>query len=291
MVMSILVLGRTTDIEEYRDELTCLANQILAMQEPSGRFTHYDVPQSHSYHGRHNTIYPGELMYALSMLHEWSGDARFKAAFDRALEYQRSWFRETRSETTDDGIYDERRRVDLISFEPWGIMALNDMYRQVGEQQYVDFAFELVEFMDGLFHWNLGRAQYADYLGGYFKTQLEPPAINSCGYTEGAAAAFAIALRLGQNVEQRRRSLLLGLRFVLQLQYHPERSLFHVPDPETASGGFRYNLAASRVRNDYMYHGLNALAIAGMSLREEDYPPNVTFENVPEILEPAFAPR
>lgn len=288
MVMSILTLGRREPIEEYRDELTCLANQILAMQEESGQFVHYDVSLGHPYRGNHNTIYPGELMLALSMLYEWSGDHRYRAAFDRAMAYERDWFRETRQETTEDDIYDERRRVALISFEPWGIMAMNDMHRQTNDERYVEFAFELVQFMDGRFHWDYGRAQYADYLGGYFKTQLEAPAINSCGYTEGAAAAFAIALRSGQNVPERRLSLLLGLRFVLQLQYREDRSMYHLPDPETAHGGFRYNLTYSRVRNDYMYHALNALALAAVTLREEDYPPQSSFENVPEILEPAF---
>jgi hypothetical protein len=167
-------------------------------------------------------------------------------------------------------------------------MAVEDMYRQTGEQQYVDFGFELVEFMDGSFQYDLGRAQYPDYLGGYFKTQLELPAINSCGYTEGAAAAFALALRSGERIEERRLALLLGLRFVLQLQYRPGESLFHVPDPDTTSGGFRYNLSASRIRNDYMYHAMNALALAAFTLRPEDYPPYVRVDDVPEILEPAF---
>lgn len=288
MVISILELGRVQDISEYRDELQCLGAQILAMQEDSGLFTHYDVPRGHHLYGHHNTIYPGELMLALSRLYEWSGDERYRQAFDRAMEFQRNWFRQTRSQTEEDGIYNERRRVDLISFEPWGIMAVDDMHRQTGDQRYADFGFELVEFMDGLFHFDLGRAQYADYLGGYFKTQQELPAINSCGYTEGAAAAFAIALRSGQRIEERRQALLLGLRFVLQLQYHPDRSTFHLPDPETASGGFRYNLSFSRVRNDYMYHAMNALALAAATLRPEDYPSQIEFDGVPAILEPAF---
>jgi hypothetical protein len=287
-IISILELARVEPIDQYRDELECLAAQLLAMQEPSGQFVHYDVPRGHPYYGRHNTIYPGEIMLALSRLHEFTHDERYKRAFDRALEFQRRWFRAERAETTPDGIYADQRRQDLISFEPWGIMAVEDMYRQTGEQQYADFGFELVEFMDGSFHFDLGRAQYPDYLGGYFKTQLELPAINSCGYTEGAAAAFAIALRADDRVEERRLSLLLGLRFVLQLQYAPGRSLFYVPDAATANGGFRYNLSASRIRNDYMYHAMNALAVAAFTLRPEDYPPHVSPGAIPEILEPAF---
>lgn len=287
-IISILELARVDSIEAYRDELECLANQLLAMQQPSGQFTHYDVPRGHRSYGQHNTIYPGEIMLAISRMYEFTHEARFKQAFDRALEFQRNWFRTTRAQTTPDGIYPDNRRIDLIAFEPWGIMAVEDMYRQTGEQQYVDFGFELVEFMDGSFHYDLGRAQYPDYVGGYFKTQLELPAINSCGYTEGAAAAYAIALRSGERIEERRLALLLGLRFVLQLQYRPGESLFHVPDPATASGGFRYNLSASRVRNDYMYHAMNALALAAFTLRPQDYPPYVRVDDVPEILEPAF---
>jgi len=288
MVISILELGRMQDIQEYRDELECLGAQILAMQEESGEFVHYDVPSGHPFHGTHNTIYPGELMLALSRLYEWSGDARYRQAFDRAMGFEQRWFRETRARTEDDGVYNEQRRIDLISFEPWGIMAVDDMHRQTGDRRYADFGFELVEFMDGLFQYDLGRAQYADYLGGYFKTEEELPAINSCGYTEGAAAAFAIALRTGDRIEERRRALLLGLRFVLQLQYHPERSLFYLPDQDAANGGFRYNLSFSRVRNDYMYHAMNALALGAVTLRPEDY--RARFSNVPDVVQPAFVP-
>lgn len=289
-VISIIELGRAGgDISDLQDELDCLANQILAMLGDDGVFVHYDVPAGHPFHGSHNTIFPGELMLALSRLHEHTGEARYREAFDRAMEHQRSWFRETMADPAEDGVYDERRRVDLISFEPWGIMAVEDMGRQhPDDRRYADFAFELVDFVDSTFQSDLERSQYADYLGSYFKTQQELPAINSCGYTEGAAAAFAVALRTGEHVDERRRSLVTGVRFVLQLQYHPDRSLFYALDPESTSGGFRYNLSFSRVRNDYMYHAMNALALAAMSLRPEDYPAQAGFGEVPEILEPAF---
>jgi len=290
LVMSIVELHAIgEDISDYRDELECLGNQIMAMLGEDGEFVHYDVPAGHPFHGRHNTIYPGELMLALARLHDFTGEARYREGFDRAMQFQRDWFHRLRSETTEDGIYDERHRVDLISFEPWGIMALDDMHRQhPDDDRYPEVAFELVDFVDGFFQFDLDRAQYADYLGSYFKTQQELPAINSCGYSEGAAAAYSIALRTGERVEERRQALLFGIRFVMQLQYHSDRSLFYMLDPEAAEGGFRYNLSYSRVRNDYMYHAMNALAVAAATFRPEDYPARVSFGDVPESVAPAF---
>ncbi len=283
-ILSMLKLKEFDDITRYESTLRCLGEELLAMQKPSGDVTQYDVPEGHPSRGRRNTIFPGEIMFAFSRMYGHTQDERFKRAFDRLRDFQERWFAQNEAETTDDDIYDETHRVDLISFEPWGLMALDDMHRQTGDDAYVDWAFHLVEFMDGRFQFDLERSQYPDFVGGYFKTQLELPAINSCGYSEGAAAAFGIAVRTGRKVEERRRAIVMGLRFALQLQYPSREMSFYVPDPDTALGGYRYNLNKSRVRNDYMYHAMSALAQGVLNLRPQDYPARTPIAGIPEIL-------
>ncbi len=136
----------------------------------------------------------------------------------------------------------------------------------------MDFAFQIQDWMDQTFFFDPMRTSYPDYLGSYFKKHQELPAINSNGYTEGAASAYAMALRTGRDVERRRRTLVLGVRFAMQLQYESYDSTFFLPVPDTGMGGFRYNLQFARNRNDYSYHAMSTLSQALEFLRPEDYP-------------------
>jgi len=272
-ILSILKMGEAgVDISEYEDELRCLAQELIYIQDRNGHFRQYDVPEDHPYFGAENAIFPGEMMFALARMFDHSGDARYKRTFDRAMAWYQAWWADRVVKRTDDGIYTERLRMDLVGFVPWAVMALEQMHRKTSEDRYARFAEEMSDWIDELFLFDEHRTAYPDYLGAYFKTHRELPAINSCGYTEGAAAMFAIALRTGREVERRRRALFFGLRFAMQVQYESDATTFWVPDPDVAMGGFRYHLGASRLRNDYSYHAMSALGHAVNYIRDQDWP-------------------
>lgn len=271
-ILSILAMADVMDISEYEATLSCLAEELLYVQDPNGHFRQYDVPEDHDYYGCENTIFPGELMLALARVYTRTHDRRFKDAFDRAFQWYTAWWALNVDNTTRDGIYNEEDRMNLVGFVPWVVMALNEMHSQHAETRYVDFAFQIQDWMDDTFFFDAERTPYVDYLGSYFKHHWEQPAINSNGYTEGAAAAYAMALRTGRDVERRRQVLLLGVRFALQIQYAGYDTTYFIPDPQTAMGGFRYNLNGSRSRNDYSYHAMSALSQAVTFLRPQDYP-------------------
>lgn len=241
------------------------------MQDRNGHFRQYDVPPDHPYYGAENTIVPGEAIIALARMYKWSGDARYKAAIDRALPFYMTAWRAWRDARSPEGVWDEERRVNLVGIVPWLVMALKDLHDSTADDAYAALAFELQDWLEAAFFYTPERARWPDWLGASFKTHIEPPAINSCQYIEGAAAAFALGKRLGNDVERRRRTLLLGARFCLQLQYDSYGSTFFLPEPDSALGGFRYTLAHLHLRNDYSYHAMNALAQAVRYLEPEDY--------------------
>jgi len=282
-ILSLVAMAEKVDIREYEDELTCLANQILYMQDRNGHFRQYDVPRDHSYFGSENTIFPGEIMFALARMYTYSGQAKYKDAFDRAQSWYTDWWNFRSARRTEEGVYTEKDRQDLVGFVPWAVMALDAMHRKAPEQKYADFAFQLQDWMDEMFLWDARTTPYPDYLGAYFKRHDELPAINGCGYTEGAAAAFAIAKRVGRDVERRRRAVVLGVRFAMQLQYTWRGNMFWIPDTPTALGGYRFHLTATRLRNDYSYHAMSAIGQAALFLGEEDYPARRPIE-LPEAL-------
>jgi hypothetical protein len=271
-ILSILAMADAMDIGEYADVLSCLGEELLYMQDPNGHFRQYDVPEDHAYYGCENTIFPGEMQLALAQLYGHTQDARYREAFARAFDWYRQWWAINEAKRTRDGIYNEEDRMNLVGFVPWNVMALNEMHRHTEEERYADFAFELQDWVDDTFLYDAARSPYPDYLGSYFKHHYELPAINSSGYSEGAAAAYALALRTGRDVERRRQTLLMGARFALQIQFEGYATTYYLPDAETAMGGYRYTLNFSRSRNDYSYHAMSALAQAVEFLREQDYP-------------------
>lgn len=271
-ILSILKLADVADISEYDDVLKCLAEELLFMQDPNGHFWQYDVPPDHPYYGAESTIAPGEFVFALSRLYSHYKDKKYKEAVDRALPFYMTAWRKLRGERTPHGVYDEEHRVNLIGIVPWLVTAMNDLHLTTGDQKYADIAFEQQEWIDNEFFWYLDRAEYPDYVGASFKVHKELPAINSCQYTEGAAAAYDLAKRVGHKVEERRQVVVHGMRFCLQTQYDSYGSTFFLPVPEEAMGGYRYTIGHLRLRNDYNYHAMAAIAQSVEYLEPDDYP-------------------
>jgi hypothetical protein len=271
-ILSILKLGEVADISEYKDDLKCMAEEILYMQDKNGHIWQYDVPPDHPYYGAESTIQSGEFIFALARLYTHYKEERFKTACDRAIAYYIPQWRKLLGERTERGIYDEEHRVNLIGIVPWLVTAMQDLYKNTSDKKYADLAFEAQDWIDDEFFWWPRRAQYPDYVGASFKVHRELPAVNSCQYAEGASAAYDIAKRTGRDVERRRQVVVHAMRFCLQLQYDGYDSTFFLPVPSEALGAYRYTLGHLRLRNDYNYHAMAAIAQAVEYLEPEDYP-------------------
>ncbi len=271
-ILSILKLGDVSDITEYEDVLECLGTEMLYMQNKNGHFRQYDVPPDHPYYGAESTIHAGEFIFVLARLYSHYNDEKYKAACDHAIDFYMQQWRNSLSERTPEGIYDEEHRVNLIGIVPWLVTAMQDLYKTTGEKKYADLGFEAQDWIDEEFFWWLNRSQYPDYVGASFKVHRELPAVNSCQYAEGAAAAYDIAKRTGKNVEKRRQLVVHSMRYCLQLQYDSYDNTFFLPVPEEAMGAYRYTLGHLRLRNDYNYHAMAAIAQAVEYLELDDYP-------------------
>lgn len=271
-ILSILKLGEVADISEYKDVLSCLSEELLYVQNENGHFWQYDVPEHHPYYGADNTIAPGEIIFALSRLYSHFKDKKYKEAVDRALPWYVTSWRMLTKRRSKEGIYSEEDRVNIIGIIPWLVTAMNDLYISTGDKKYAELAFEQQDWIDNEFFLYPDRAKYPDYEGASFKLHWELPAINSCQYAEGAAAAYNLSkLTKHSDLERRREVVLLSMRFCLQLQFDAYESTFFLPAPREALGGYRYTLGHLRLRNDYSYHAMAAIAQSLEYLDESDY--------------------
>lgn len=259
---------------EREKVLQGLANFLLYMQKEDGSFHHYYVAQNNKYFGTRNSIYPGELLYALARLYGETRDERFRTAFKQSMRTNLEWFEKEMEQKEPDGTYEEERRKNLVQFQPWIAMAMDEMHRYDPDQSYVDASNLVSLWIADNFQFDERRAFFPDYLGGYLKVLDELPAMHTFVYTEGTAASYMLARRAGSDpdvVQKLRRSALLAARFIIQMQSRPGVNDYYYPNPSKAKGGVRYCMNHNKQRIDYTYHALSSIYRIIHAATPEDY--------------------
>ena len=235
----------TPRLKPVADELT---KTILAIQERSGALG--TSARGMEFEGSER-YFAGQCALALAKRYRATNRRRLRDAGDKALIYYRDWW--------DGGNED-------LSFLAWMIQACDAADAADANPQAVDFAFTMAD-------WAL-QSQFAEdhpdpaWVGGY----RGGPGIGTAAYTEGMVSALAIARRRGDADRARRyeRSVLLAMRFLLQLQLEPPDLIF-IPG-EGHRGAVRHTLTSRLLRCDNAQHFLMA-ALRAAPLLDDDSTP------------------
>ena len=116
-----------------------LANFLMYMHDADkGHFHHYYVAQRSGFYGTRNSIYPGEILYAVARLYGETKDPKYRAVFREALDANLAWFKDQMAQILPDGTYEERHRKNLVQFQPWMAMAMDEMHRYDPDPAYVE---------------------------------------------------------------------------------------------------------------------------------------------------------
>jgi len=263
-LMGMIDLARATGSDEWDDLMNRFGNFTLFMQEESGKFDPYYVPDDHPYADATNDIVPGEALLALVMLYEYTGDEKWIAPTEKYFEYYMPWWNERVIKKSDRGawpawIYDNQTRLDLVQFGPWTVMAANAYNRATGDTRYVDFALEVGRWMVESYGWMPGRSPWPDYVGGYYKMPHELPAMQAFCYAEGTAAAYDLALRARpEHAAFFETATRASARFALNMQFD-DVSSYPFARSELARGGTRYAMNETKIRIDYVYHAFSSV--------------------------------
>jgi hypothetical protein len=259
---------------EREKVLEGLANFLLYMQKANGDFQHYYVAKGSKYYDTRNSIYPGEILYAVARLYGETHDERYRTAFKQSMAENLKWFKEEMRKKEPDGTYEEKRRKELVQFQPWIGMAMDEMYRYDPDPSYVEASNLVSLWIVDTFEFDETRAFYPDYLGGYMKVLDELPAMHAFVYTEGTSASFDLARRANADpaiTAKLAKAALLTARFIMQQQATPGRNDYYYPNPKKAKGGVRYCLNQNKQRIDYTYHALSSLYRILKGATDEDF--------------------
>ncbi len=260
---------------EREKVLQGLANFLLYMQnEGEGSFHHYYVGSKSHFYGTRNSIYPGEILYAVARLYGETKDERYRKAFKKSLKANLDWFKNQMDQRRPDGTYEEEHRKNLVQFQPWMAMAMDEMYRYDQDPAYVEASNLVSLWILDTYQFDETRAFFPDYVGGYMKVLDELPAMHTFVYSEGTAASFDLARRAGvdeETLNKLRKGALLSARFLIQQQARPGENDFYYPNPQKAKGAVRYCMNHNKQRIDYTYHALSAAYRILRAATEEDY--------------------
>ena len=262
-LLGIVDLARATQSTEWDEQLREMGRFILFMQEDNGRFNGYHVDKDHPYYQAKNDIVPGEAALALIYLAEYFDDDSWIETLPEYFEYYKPWYSEraVKADATAPWpkyTYDNDTRLDLVQFGPWTVMAANAYHRRTGDEDAAAFGLEIARWMIETYEWTEETAPFPDYIGGYYKLPGELPAMQAFCYAEGVAAAYTLALRFRPEeaayFEQHTRE---SMRFGLQMQYN-DYSTYAFSRPDQVDGGIRYAMNETKVRIDYVHHGLSS---------------------------------
>ncbi len=263
-LMGLIDLAKATGSHEWDDLMVRMGNFTLFMQEESGKFDPYYVPDDHPYAGQTNDIVPGEALLALAMLAEYTGDHRWLEPSEKYFDYYIPWWNERVVKRRNDmpwprEHYAGQDRLDLVQFGPWTVMAANKLHEANGDARAAKFGLEIGRWMIENYQWTAENAPFPDYVGGYYKMEGELPAMQAFCYAEGTAAAYALAMRFAP--EERaffERSTREAARFALVMQ-SDAWSGYPFSRPEVVYGGTRYAMNETKVRVDYVHHALDSV--------------------------------
>ncbi len=234
LLLAMTELGSSLRIpRETVDQLTA---SLVAVQSRNGRLG--TSARGMELEGS-ETYYAGQIVLALARLHAIRKRPRLRTAVERSLaHYRERWG-------------DEEERD--LSFTTWMIQACDQWHALTSDEQTRDYAYAMAD-------WALEEQHGEDcenplWVGAFQNT----PGIGTAAYSEGIVSALAIAQRDGdqERVERYRESLILSLRFLLQLTLDgPEHAL--VGGPEHI-GGVRSALHRSGLRCDNAQHYLMSM--------------------------------
>ena len=273
-LMGMIDLARATGDRQWDDLIDRFGKFTLFMQEDSGKFDPYYVPDDHPYANETNDIVPGEAALALVMLYEYTGDKKWLEPLPKFFDYYIPWWDERvkRGNTNQPWpafTYKNADRLELVQFGPWSVMAANAYHKATGDERSAAFGLQVARWMIETYQYRQDRTPWPDYIGGYFKMNSELPAMQTFCYGEGTAAAYQLALRFAPDeapfFEKSTREM---SRLAIQMQFDSLQT-YAFPRAELANGGTRYALNETKIRIDYVHHALSAVYQYIFAARED----------------------
>lgn len=237
-LIAVIESPRRAELAEYERGLL---NTTLHLWQPNGRFNTFLKPANRN-DDNHN-FYPGETLLAWSFLYAQSGDADLLDKSMKSFVHYKEWHLKNRNP----------------AFIPWHTQAYYQLYRKTQNAALKDWIFEMNDWLVDVMQTN-SRVAYDDTIGRFYdptSNRYGVPHASSTGvYLEGLIDAFVLAKAVGDkaHAEKYRKSIILGLRSGMQLQFQDDIDMFYAGHHERLRGGMRTTEYNNEIRVDNVQH-------------------------------------
>ena len=234
---------------------------IDALWHDDGSFTtFYKSPSVVKKHSNAN-FYPGEALLLWAAIYDESRDPVLLERFMKTFRFYRQWHLGNRNP----------------AFIPWHTQAYYKVWKTTQNEELRDFVFLMNDWLLGLQQWESAE-RFPDTQGRFYdpKRPFGPPHASSTGvYLEGLIDAHQMAKASGDSgrQEQYRRSIIRGLRSVMQLTFLDDVDLYYVYQKDKVLGGVRETVYDNEIRVDNIQHNLMALLKILRDFESDDYRP------------------
>src|SRR5690606_16457978 len=137
---------------------------------------------------------------------------------------------------------------------PWHTQAYYNLWKDTQSDELRDWVFQMNDWLVDVMQTH-SRVGYDDTIGRFYspRHRFGVPHASSTGvYLEGLIDAFAMARKIGDkhHEEKYRKSIVLGLRSSMQLQFQDDIDMFYSPFKERLRGGMRTTVYENEIRVD-----------------------------------------
>jgi hypothetical protein len=244
------VTGKRTELETMR----ALARTIIGQQYPDGHYrANADLEDdSGKKRKREPVYYQGEAALGLLRLYAIDPQPAYLDSARRAAD----WVVHVR---------DVDVSQDNQEHDHWISYALNELYRIVRDDAYVEHAYKIARAILSKQH-RAGNAPAPDWVGTFYEGQTTPGATRLEAYAADVALSRVAGRPDGWLIEPAREVA----ASTLGQQFGPENA-YWLPDPAKASGGVRESLYVQDVRIDYVQHAMSGWLHLARELRDPSY--------------------
>lgn len=241
--VAVTAILNLPDPAPWVNQQTQLLKFLEYMQQEDGSFRTFLEPADRN---DNQNFYPGEALLALVMVYQRNPSPELLDRIERGFRYYRQYFRENQNP----------------AFVPWHTQAYCLLHDVTGSKEVADFVFEMNDWLLGM---QETSAELPEIQGDFFDPRRPgygPPHASATGvYLEGLIEAWRLAIKLGEHTraENYRRSMVMGLRMLRQLQFRTDIDMFYSTKRERIQGGVRTTLYDNTIRIDNVQHGLMAI--------------------------------
>lgn len=238
-----------------------LGRAMLALQRNDGSFHHHlDLERGVPVERMGGLYVDGQLVLALVLLERLALDGetivaaeRLRDPIERAMDFFANDYWDIFLE---DFLYIE---------ENWHCLAAAAALDHHRHDAYERFCLDYVA-MKSRTQLDTDSEVHQDFLGGYGLGNFVPPHnTGTAGLGEAMAAAVKVATARGEAAPELRERLRAAMRFLLRVQWRPERC-FACTKRRRVFGGFSEHMASPEIRIDYVQHAWAAIANGGRAL-------------------------